>query len=218
MIKVENLEILNFEGALRGMRNPLESWDKSDSYYDKETGKYVIGPKDLDLALKLTKSGSDHSKFLRQIFVSMDITAPMSWWWDFDTYKVATVRNSTSRMHKLGSRLLTFDDFSIDDEQGKPNITPFRQYVLDDLNRRIQEFQKLKADGKMDEAMSLWREIVFDSPQNYNFRSTWTGNYEIMRNVYRARKNHKQREFRDFCKFIEENFPYSELITTPREG
>ncbi len=218
MIKVENLEILNFEGALRGMRNPLESWDKSDSYYDKETGKYVIGPKDLELALKLTKSGSDHSKFLRQIFVSMDITAPMSWWWDFDTYKVATVRNSTSRMHKLGSRLLTFDDFSIDDEQGKPNITPFRQYVLDDLNRRIQEFQKLKADGKMDEAMSLWREIVFDSPQNYNFRSTWTGNYEIMRNVYRARKNHKQREFRDFCKFIEENFPYSELITTPREG
>ena len=218
MIKIENLEILNFEGALRGMRNPLESWDKSDSYYDKETGKYVIGPKDLELALKLTKSGSDHSKFLRQIFVSMDITAPMSWWWDFDTYKVATVRNSTSRMHKLGSRLLTFDDFSIDDESGKPNITPFRKYVLEDLNRRITEFQKLKADGKMEEAMSLWREIVFDSPQNYNFRSTWTGNYEIMRNVYRARRNHKQREFRDFCKYIEENFPYSELITIPREG
>ena len=218
MIKVENLEVLNFEGALRGMRNPLESWDKSDSYYDKETGKYVIGPKDLDLALKLTKSGSDHSKFLRQIFVSMDITAPMSWWWDFDTYKVATVRNSTSRMHKLGSRLLTFDDFSLDDEQGNINITPFRKYVIEDLNRRIAEFQQLKKDGKMEEAMSLWREIVFDSPQSYNFRSTWTGNYEIMRNVYRARKNHKQREFRDFCKYIEENFPYSELITIPREG
>ena len=135
MIKVENLEVLNFEGALRGMRNPLESWDKSDSYYDKETGKYVVGEKDLALALKLTKSGSDHSKFLRQIFVSMDITAPMSWWWDFDTYKVATVRNSTSRMHKLGSRLLTFDDFSVDDEQGNINITPFRKYVLEDLNK-----------------------------------------------------------------------------------
>jgi len=130
MIKVENLEVLNFEGALRGMRNPLESWDKSDSYYDKETGKYVVGEKDLALALKLTKSGSDHSKFLRQIFVSMDITAPMSWWWDFDTYKVATVRNSTSRMHKLGTRLLTFDDFSLDDEQGNINITPFRKYVI----------------------------------------------------------------------------------------
>lgn len=218
MIKVENLEVLNFEGALRGMRNPLESWDKSDSYYDKETGKYVVGEKDLALALKLTKSGSDHSKFLRQIFVSMDITAPMSWWWDFDTYKVATVRNSTSRMHKLGTRLLTFDDFSLDDEQGNINITPFRKYVIEDLNKRIAEFQQLKADGKMEEAMSLWREIVFDSPQSYNFKSTWTGNYEIMRNVYRARRNHKQREFRDFCKFIEKEFPYSELITTPREG
>ena len=218
MIKIENLEVLNFEGALRGMRNPLESWSKSDSYYDKETGKYVVGPKDLDLALKLTKSGSDHSKFLRQIFVSMDITAPMSWWWDFDTYKVATVRNSTSRMHKLGTRLLTEEDFSFDDEDGNIQITPFRKYVMEDLNRRIKEYQQLKADGKMEEATRLWRDIVFDSPQNYNFRSTWTGNYETMRNVYRARKNHKQREFRDFCKFIEEEFPYSELITTPREG
>lgn len=218
MIKVENLEVLNFEGALRGMRNPLESWSKSDSYYDKETGKYVVGPKDLELALKLTKSGSDHSKFLRQIFVSMDITAPMSWWWDFDTYKVATVRNSTSRMHKLGTRLLTEEDFSFDDEDGNIQITPFRKYVMEDLNRRIKEYQQLKADGKMEEATRMWRDIVFDSPQNYNFRSTWTGNYETMRNVYRARRNHKQREFRDFCKFIEEEFPYSELITTPREG
>ena len=218
MIKIENLEVLNFEGALRGMRYPLESWSKSDSYYDKETGKYVVGPKDLDLALKLTKSGSDHSKFLRQIFVSMDITAPMSWWWDFDTYKVATVRNSTSRMHKLGTRLLTEEDFSFDDEDGNIQITPFRKYVMEDLNRRIKEYQQLKADGKMEEATRMWRDIVFDSPQNYNFRSTWTGNYETMRNVYRARRNHKQREFRDFCKFIEEEFPYSELITTPREG
>lgn len=218
MIKVENLEVLNFEGALRGMRNPLESWSKSDSYYDKETGKYVVGPKDLELALKLTKSGSDHSKFLRQIFVSMDITAPMSWWWDFDTYKVATVRNSTSRMHKLGTRLLTEEDFSFDDEDGNIQITPYRKYIMEDLNRRIKEYQQLKADGKMEEATRMWRDIVFDSPQNYNFRSTWTGNYETMRNVYRARRNHKQREFRDFCKFIEEEFPYSELITTPREG
>ena len=218
MIKVENLEVLNFEGALRGMRNPLESWSKSDSYYDKETGKYVVGPKDLELALKLTKSGSDHSKFLRQIFVSMDITAPMSWWWDFDTYKVATVRNSTSRMHKLGTRLLTEEDFSFDDEDGNIQITPYRKFIMEDLNRRIKEYQQLKADGKMEEATRMWRDIVFDSPQNYNFRSTWTGNYETMRNVYRARRNHKQREFRDFCKFIEEEFPYRELITTPREG
>lgn len=216
MIKVENLSIVNFEGALRGMRNPLESWDKSDSHWNDDHTKYIIGENDMKLALNLTKAGSDHSKFLRQIFVSMDITAPMSWWWDFDTYKVATVRNSTSRMHKLGTRLLTFDDFSMDDEEGKTNITPLREYVLKDLNERIQKFQKLKEEGKNKEAMSMWRDIVFDSPQSYNFKSTWTGNYEIMRNIYRARKNHKQREFRDFCKFIEEEFPYSELITTPR--
>lgn len=216
MIKVENLNVLNFDGALRGMRNPLESWDKTDSYWNDSHTEYIIGENDLKLALNLTKAGSDHSKFLRQIFVSMDITAPMSWWWDFDTYKVATVRNSTSRMHKLGTRLLTFDDFSIDDEEGNPKITPLREYILKDLNERIIEFQKLKEEGKNKEAMSMWRDIVFDSPQNYNFKSTWTGNYEIMRNVYRARKNHKQREFRDFCKFIEDEFPYSELITTPR--
>ena len=148
----------------------------------------------------------------------MDITAPMSWWWDFDTYKVATVRNSTSRMHKLGTRLLTEEDFSFDDEDGNIQITPYRKFIMEDLNRRIKEYQQLKADGKMEEATRMWRDIVFDSPQNYNFRSTWTGNYETMRNVYRARRNHKQREFRDFCKFIEEEFPYSELITTPREG
>lgn len=216
MIKVENLNVLNFDGALRGMRNPLESWDKTDSYWNDSHTEYIIGENDMKLALNLTKAGSDHSKFLRQIFVSMDITAPMSWWWDFDTYKVSTVRNSTSRMHKLGTRLLTFDDFSIDDEEGNLKITPLREYILKDLNERILQFQKLKEEGKNKEAMSMWRDIVFDSPQNYNFKSTWTGNYEIMRNVYRARKNHKQREFRDFCKFIEDEFPYSELITTPR--
>lgn len=216
MIKVENLSVMNLDGALRGMRNPLESWSKSDSHWDENHEKFIVGENDMKLAMTLTKSGSDHSKFLRQIFVSMDITAPMSWWWDYDTYKVSTVRNSTSRMHKLGTRLLTFDDFSIDDEEGKPNITPLREYVLNDLNKRILEFQKLKAEGKNKEAMSMWRDIVFDSPQNYNFKSTWTGNYENMRNIYHARKNHKQREFRDFCKFIEEEFPYSELITTPR--
>jgi len=216
MIKVENLSVMNLDGALRGMRNPLESCNKSDSHWDENHEKFIVGENDMKLAMTLTKSGSDHSKFLRQIFVSMDITAPMSWWWDYDTYKVSTVRNSTSRMHKLGTRLLTFDDFSIDDEEGKPNITPLREYVLNDLNKRILEFQKLKAEGKNKEAMSMWRDIVFDSPQNYNFKSTWTGNYENMRNIYHARKNHKQREFRDFCKFIEEEFPYSELITTPR--
>ena len=213
MIKVENISVMNFDNAIRGMRNPLESWNQSDSYWSHD-GSFTIGEKDLEVALKLIKAGSDHSKFMRQIFVSMDITAPMSWWWDFDTYKVSTVKNSTSRMHKLGTRLLTFDDFSVDDEDGNINITPYREYVLNDLNRRIKEFQKLKeTDAKS--AKKLWREIVFDSPQNYNFLSTWTGSYENLRNVHHARKHHKQREFPDFCKVIE-GLPYSELITVER--
>ena len=112
---------MNFENAIRGMRNPLESWDQSDSYwkYNSELRsgmEYIIGPKDMEVALKLIKAGSDHSKFIRQVFVSMDITAPMSWWWDFDTYKVSTVRNSTSRMHKLGTRLLTIEDWRLETE------------------------------------------------------------------------------------------------------
>jgi hypothetical protein len=208
MIKVEEIEVMNFEGALRGMRNPLESWGQSDSKYN--SGKFVIGEKDLEVALKLVKAGSDHSKFMRQIFVSMDITAPMSWWWDFDTYKIATTKNSTSRMHKLGTRTLDFKDFSVDDEDGETNITPLRKYVLEDINRRIKEYQQLrKTDAKA--AAKLWREIILDLPQNYNFLSTWTGSYENLRNVFHARKLHKQREFRDFCKILE-SLPYSELI------
>lgn len=215
MIKVENISVMNLENALRGARNPLESWSKSDSIYDSN-GNFTIGEKDMELALKLIKAGSDHSKFIRQIFVSMDITAPMSWWWDFDTYKIATVKNSTSRMHKLGTRLLTPDDFSWDDEYGETHITPYRQYTLDDLNRRILEFQKLynnKSTKK--EAMYLWREIVFDLSDSFNFLSTWSGNYENLRNVYHARKSHKQREFKDFCKIIE-TLPYSQFITLER--
>ncbi|TGE33342.1 hypothetical protein [Desulfosporosinus sp. Sb-LF] len=208
MIKVEEIEVMNFEGALRGMRNPLESWGQSDSKYI--SGEFVLGEKDLEVALKLVKAGSDHSKFMRQIFVSMDITAPMSWWWDFDTYKVATTKNSTSRMHKLGTRTLDFRDFSVDDEDGEINITPLRKYVLEDINRRIKEYQQLKKTDVKD-ARKLWRDIILDLPQNYNFLSTWTGSFENLRNVYHAREHHKQREFREFCKILE-SLPYSELI------
>lgn len=214
MIKVENISVMNFDNAIRGMRNPLESWNQSDSKY--ENGHFIIGKKDLQLALKLVLAGSDHRKFMRQIFVSMDITAPMSWWWDMDTYKISTVRNSTSRMHKLGTRLLTPEDFSYDSENNEINITPLRQYVLNDLNKRIMKYQELKEiDNKS--ALVLWREIVFDLPTNYNFLSTWTGNYENLRNIYHARNNHKQREFRDFCLEIE-CLPYSELITVKKRG
>lgn len=210
MIKVENISVMNFANALRGLRNPLESWEQSDSYWYRD--EYIIGEEDKKLAIKLIKAGTSHSKFIRQIFVSMDITAPMSWWWDFDTYKISTVKNSTSRMHKLGKRLLTVDDFSWDDEDGNINITPLRQYLLDDLNRRILEFQTLIKSNLYKQAMKLWREIVLDLPDSYNFLSTWTGNYQNLRNIYPERKNHKQKEFKDFCKIIE-TLPYSEFIT-----
>lgn len=199
MIKVENIEVAHFQAAIRGMRNPLESWGLSDSEGT------VLGPKDSELALKLIKAGTDHSKFLRQITISMDITSSMSWWVEMDTYKVATVRNSTSRMHKLGSRLLTADDFSWDDEEGNVTLSKLRILVLTDLNSRIMEWQVTKdAD--------LWRSIILDLPASYNYRSTWSGSYQVLRSIYHARKNHKQKEFRDFCRVLEA-LPYSEFIT-----
>ena len=200
MLKVENIGVFNIEGAFRGMRNPLESWDKSDNG----------GPKDLALAKKLVAAGTDHSKFMRQIFVSMDITAPMSFWWDLDTYKVSTVRNSTSRMHKLGSRLLTADDFSWDNEEGIVELTPYRESFLREINTRITVWQETKDKN-------LWRQIVLDLPASYNFLSSWTGNYQVLRALYHARKNHKQREFRELCGEVIAKMPYSELITLEKE-
>lgn len=211
MIEVNNIEVFNLKNAIRGMRNPLESWDKSDSFIWKNTNEYIIGENDRNLALNLIRAGSDHRKFMRQIFISMDITAPMTWWWDMDTYKVSTTANSTSRMHKLGTRLLTANDFSWDNEKGIIEITPFRECVLNDLNERITKFQELK-NIDSDEAKKLWRTIVFDLPDSYNFLKTWTGTYEVLRNIYFARRNHKQKEFRDFCNVLE-TLPYSEFIT-----
>ena len=213
MIKVERFTVMGIGPAVRGMRNPLESWADSDSF--ELPDGCVIGEKDMNLAMKLIRAGSDHCKFLRQIFVSIDIVAPMSWWWDFDTYKVATVKNSTSRMHKLGTRLLTPDDFSWDDENGVIVVTPLRQYTLNDLNKRISLFQKLRSEGKHKEATYLWRDIVLDLPDSYNFMSTWSGNYQNLRNVYHSRKNHKQREFRDFCRFLL-SLPYRAFIEVER--
>jgi len=214
MIKINKLKVHNIEGALRGMRNPLESWGKSDSYCNDDN-EYIVGEEDRKLAHKLILAGTDHSKFMRQIFVSMDITAPMSWWWDFDTYKIATVRNSSSRMHKLGTRLLTFDDFSTDDNYGVGQITELRKLVLEDINNRIMGYQKLTDEKRFEEAANLWRGIMLDLPASYNFLSTWTGNYENLRNIYHARKNHKQREFKEFCGVIEE-VPCSDFITIKR--
>lgn len=227
MIKIDNLVITNLENAMRGMRNPLESWHKSDSYYcdgnceqcrlyeqfcwalgDKP---YILGDNDHKLAMTLVKAGTDHAKFLRQIFVSMDITASLYWWKEMDTYKVGTTTNSTSTMHKLGTRLLKEEDFSWDNEEGEFEDSTFRQNYLLELNRMIYKYQEYKAKGEHEKAKNLWRKIVQDLPSSYNQMRTWTGNYAVLRNIYHARKNHKLKEWRDFCKFLEE-FPYAEFI------
>lgn len=215
MIKIENISIYNFKNALKGMRNPLNSWNKSDSYYDKNNN-YVIGEKDMQLALRLIKAGRDHSKFMRQIFISMDITAPLYWWKQIDQYKVWTVTNSTSTMHKMGDKQLTYDDFSwnkffeanlenIADEYIHSLIEKHRQNTLDYLNELIGLWQERK-DKK------IWLAIIQDNPSSFNQMRTWTGNYAVLRNIYHARKNHKLQEWKEFCKTIKE-LPYSELIT-----
>lgn len=200
MIRVENINVFNLNGAIRGMRNPLNSWDKSDSRFNN-AGVFKIGEKDMELALKLIKAGTDHSKFMRQIFVSMDITAPSYWWREADTYKVATVTNSTSTMHTLINKELTKKDFSWD------IVTEHRKKLLDHLNNLIRIYKTTKNK-------SIWRELVQDLPGSYNYLRTFTANYQVLRNMYFARRNHKHQEWRDFCKDIIENLPYSELIIT----
>lgn len=194
---------MNFENSIRGMRNPLESWDQSDSYFNK--GQYIIGPNDLSLALKLIKAGSDHSKFMRQILVCMDITAPLYWWKEFDTYKVATVANSTSTMHKLGTRELTVDDFSFD------VIDAYVLGVLDHVNYLAREWRKIK-NTEPETAKKIWRMLIQHLPDSFLQRRTWTGNYAVLSNMHHSRNFHKLSEWSsDFCDVIE-RLPYSELI------
>ncbi len=221
MIKFENIEVFNFEGALRGMRNPLESWNKSNNYYKYDADfngdrQYIICEEDIKLALKLIKAGSEHSKFTRQIFVSMDITAPDYWWKEQSTYKVGTVENSTSTMHKITSRLLTENDFTwdifmevnegnINDEYFNKMIKNDKQNTLFMLNELIERYQETK-DKR------IWRAIIQRLPMSFNYKRTCTNNYQGLRNMYLQRRNHKLKEWHDFCDMIE-NLPYSQLIT-----
>lgn len=209
-MKVENMNVFNLDGALRGMRNPLESWEKSDSCWHMD--RYLIGEKDLKLAQNLIKAGGDHRKFMRQILVSIDITASMSFWWDIDTYKVATEKNSTSRMHKLTSkncRHLTREDFNWE------HMTSYREGVLGHINGLIDLLKYLTENGftvMSEEYQTVFIELVNDLPEGYLFTRHWTGNYEVLYKLYHARKNHKQKEIRDFCKKLEELPYFNELI------
>lgn len=202
MISTCRVSVLNVENAIRGMRNPLNSWHKSDSYYD-EKGNYILGENDLSLAMKLANAGSDDRKFMRQIIVSMDILAPLYWWKEYDTYKVGTVANSCSTMHRIHSNEFRLSDFSWEhlDEPGLQLL----EAIIDYLNHNRKLFVETK-DKK------YWHNMIQILPTSYQQLRTVTLNYEVLRNMYHARKHHKLAEWRELCKRIE-SLPYSQLIT-----
>lgn len=192
MIEIDKAVVMNFEGAIRGARNPMASWNRIDSYYDDD-GKYVLGENDLNLAKKLCKAGSDHRKFIRQILVSVDITAPLYWWKEFDTYKVATVANSTSTMHKIHSRPFEMSDFSCD------KLTDGGVKALESLLEYLEDC-RIKFVETKDKA--YWYDIIQLLPESYNQTRTITMNYENLLNMYYARKNHKLAEWHTYCDWI----------------
>lgn len=198
MLKISKVCVMNFENALRGARNPMNSWSKSDSYYDSE-GNYVIGENDLQLARKLCRAGTDHRKFMRQIFVSADITAPLYWWKEFDTYKVATVSNSTSTMHKIHSEKFTLDLFSSD------QMTDLTKKKLQEL---IEYLESLRIQYNETKDKQIWYDMIQLLPASFNQLRTCTFNFETLVNIYHARKDHKLMEWHMFCDWIE-TLPYA---------
>ena len=201
MIKLENTKVMNFEGAIRGARNPMNSWDRMDSSYDKD-GNYVLGENDLSLAKRLCKAGSDHRKFIRQILVCVDITAPMYWWKEFDTYKVGTVANSTSTMHKIHSKPFELDDFSHDhlSEDAKGALLDFIGFIE---KKRLSFVENKNKDD--------WYDIIQLLPSSYNQTRTITMNYENLHNMYFARKSHKLEEWHKYCDWIMK-LPYTKEL------
>lgn len=218
-MKFENTEVWGFEHAIRGCRNPLESWDKSDSKYidiESEEGielqskgiYYKIGKNDLVLTQKLIKAGSEHRKFLRQIFVSVDITAPLYWWKEFDTYKVGTVSNSTSTMHKLASTPITIDCFEMD---GFSEIID--NYKIGKSWQTITTYlEQLRQGYNETKDKRYWKELIRLLPESWLQKRTITMNYENILNMYRQRKNHKLTEWsKSFCDWVK-TLPYAEEL------
>lgn len=210
MIKIVNVNVSGWEAAIRGMRNPLNSWEKSDSHRDGcrctplcyKSKDYAIGQNDLDLMKRLAKAGTDHRKFLRMINVTMDIIAPTYWWAEFDTYKVGTVRNSCSFMHKGTSRPFYVSDFSCcaGDIENTEQVATTWQIVVNTLNELREKYLETKDK-------TIFQEIRNLLPSGYMQRSTVQLNYEVLLNMYKSRKNHRLQEWRDFCSWIE-TLPY----------
>ena len=201
MIKIEKTSVMNMEGAIRGARNPLNSWDRMDSFYDSD-GNYILGENDLSLARKLCKAGSDHRKFIRQILVSVDITAPLYWWKEFDTYKVGTVANSTSTMHKIHSKPFELDDFSHD------HMTDSAIAALEKLMGYLEECRLKFVETK---EKANWYDIIQLLPSSYNQTRTVTMNYENLLNMYFARRTHKLDEWHTYCDWIM-SLPYTKEL------
>lgn len=224
MIKIENIEVMGWEAAIRGMRNPMNSWNKSDTgwYLTGTPGtnpaaandkylreKYCIGDNDLDLMTRLSKAGTDHRKFMRMIAVYADITAPLYWWKEFDTYKVGTVANSCSTMHKIAEKEFEMSDFSC--EHLKPTSIKMMLDIIDILNKYRADYNNPEAD-KLGVKKNYWWQMIQLLPSSYNQRRTVMLNYEVLANIYKSRKDHKLDEWHTFCGWIE-TLPYSELIT-----
>lgn len=228
MLKISNFEVMGWEHAIRGMRNPMNSWEKSDSCTqgyvwcnefcghpvsgcDKESGLY-LGPNDLGLMKRLRNAGTDHRKFMRMIVVYVDLTAPLYWWKEFDTYKVGTVANSCSTMHKIAKKEFTFADFSCEhllgyDDLNWGDTVPLvtLECVINALNIYRQKYLETKEK-------TYWWQMIQLLPSSYNQKRTVMLNYEVLANIYKSRRNHKLDEWHTFCNWIEE-LPYSELIT-----
>lgn len=204
MIELSKTSVMNFENAIRGARNPLNSWAKSDSTYD-ENGKFIPGEGDLDLGRRLVTSGPDHRKFIRQIFVSVDITAPLYWWKEYDTYKVGTVANSCSTMHKIHAKPFERDDFSHD------RMSENALACLDGVIACLEETRLKYVETK---EKTYWDDLIQLLPSSYNQMRTCTLNYENLINIYNARCNHKLAEWHTVCDWIM-TLPYADHLIVP---
>ena len=207
MITIESTDVCGWGAAISGMRNPMNSWKKSDSGWccddDCDLWYFRVGDDDMELMKKLVAAGSDHSKFMRMIAVSCDIVAPLYWWKEYDTYKVGTVANSCSTMHKIHEKEFTLDDFSHDHLRGAG---------LEWLKRTVEHLNYWREGYLEHDKKWMWWQMIQLLPSSYNQRRTVMLNYAVLRNMYHARKNHKLDEWREFCTWIED-LPYSELIT-----
>ena len=223
MLKVERVSVVNMENAIRGARNPMNSWARMDSYYN-EKGEYILGENDLALASKLAVAGSDHRKFLRQIIVSMDITAPLYWWKEFDTYKVGTVANSCSTMHKIHAKGFVRGDFSCEKLRTRQARDVLRDTIITlnilrdvymnggVLYSEIGDTHTSELVTYAPKSKDIWYEMIQLLPTSYNQMRTITFNYEVLAGMYKSRKNHKLQEWRDMCEWMLA-LPYPEFIT-----